>query len=249
MRRGYWITVEQSEGDFRPVGTVWWSDPRAPGKWKQLKHYGHNKFERHFARDVRFLPGSRGSVSVTEHGAVYVHELNDPNGKIVRRLAGYEGLGRAIAVTPDGQFAAAVGQGRAADEPGELRVWDLRTDADPLTVQGVADSNDIGLSSDGRLLLTRAASKGSKGVRTKGDVRLFVRNHRHRAGRRPDPNAWVIHTVFSPDDQWAALTLGGKAAVVMRATDWTEQYRIPPFAGETHVTRIAVSPDSLAYRR
>jgi Tol biopolymer transport system component len=112
-----------------------------------------------------------------------------------------------------------------------------------VTVQGSGNTSDIGLSPDGRTLVTVARLPSDEDSYRRGFRVVSAESGAevHRFAEPKGRSAWVIHTVFSPDGRWVAATLGEAGVVVMRADDWTEQYRVAPKM--THYIRLAFSPN------
>jgi WD40 repeat protein len=167
----------------------------------------------------------------------------DQGGKHVREYAGHTGSVQSGAVDPRGRFVATAGTAHLATGAiGELRLWDLRPGRPPLTVLGSTyPDNDIGLSPDGRLLVTAGQEAGRAVVRV---VSAATGTEVHRYRLPADRSGWILHATFSPDGRYVAAALGNDGAVVLRTDDWSAQYRIPPQEEKRGLRiRVAVSPD------
>ncbi|HLT00566.1 MAG TPA: c-type cytochrome [Geminicoccaceae bacterium] len=114
---------------------------------KALAHlYGHEAA----VNDVAFLPGER-AVSASDDGTVGLWDL--AAGELITRLNGHRGRVAAIAVSPDGHFAASAGWDRT------VRIWDLEERAERHELAAVDNVNSVAFVADG----TAVVAGGSDG--------------------------------------------------------------------------------------
>ena len=141
-----------------------------------------------FSPDGRYLAtgGWDATVKVWDVETVLQGEVHEP-------LLQLEHTSRvrvwSVAFSPDGQRLASAG-GRTADEKGEVKVWDLNTRQEVLTLSRFTDSGDrcVRFSPDGRRLATAGPGLVQLWDAQTGQEQLTLRGH-DTGARRGWPSA------------------------------------------------------------
>jgi WD40 repeat protein len=156
-------------------------------------------------------------VAVTHGDSEAIDFISTTSGEITKSLpGGGYGLGTAT-YSPDGKLLAA-----GSYSFGTIKVWDLASMKEKVTLYGQSPVQSVTFSPDGRLLA--AAS---------GELRLWnVANGTEVATLTDAP---VNRAVFSADGKWLAANPGGQftgyAAKVWSTTTWKEVASVPKEKG------------------
>jgi cytochrome c len=129
---------------------------------KALAHlYGHDAA----VNDVVFLPGKR-ALSASDDGTVGLWDLQ--NQKLIARLNGHQGKVAAIAVSPDGRFAASAGWDRT------VRIWDLERRAQLQELGGIDNVNSVEFVPDGTQLVAGTSDGSIQSWRVADGTQLML---------------------------------------------------------------------------
>jgi WD40 repeat protein len=201
---GQWMSSFESTGIFHPV--LW---NLSGGKRV------HDLTPTNASR-VIFRPDGQ-EVAVTHGDSEAVDFVSTSSGKITKSLpGGGYGLGTA-AYSADGRLLAA-----GSYSFGTIKVWDLASLKERVTLYGQSPVQSVTFSPDGKLLAA-----------TSGELRVWDVANRTEVATLTDAPA--NKAVFSADGKWLAANPGGQfagyAAKVWSTTTWNEVATLPKEKG------------------
>ncbi|HET8921444.1 MAG TPA: WD40 repeat domain-containing protein [Candidatus Acidoferrum sp.] len=165
---------------------------------------------------VVFRPDGE-EVAITRGNSNAIDFVSTANGQITKSLpGGGYGLGVA-AYSADGKLLAA-----GSYDYGTIKVWDLGTMREQVTLYGQSPVQSVAFSPDGKLLAA-----------TSGELRVWDVSNGNEVVTLTD--APVNRAVFSADGKWLASNPGGQfagyALKIWNTSTWKEAASIPPEKG------------------